>query len=732
MLKQIIALALLLTSSLPLGAAVLSGRTVDLETRNPIRDVNVRIIELDRVIASDRHGEFRIDHLDSGSYRLVATHVGYDHSDTLLVSTSDGQKIELQLRPMPWVLNSVVVTGTRSPHLLKDVPVQTEVITKRDFYRTGAKTVGDALSNAIGTSVNEDVSGQGATIRGVEGDRVLVLVDGERAVGRVKGTIDLGQFALNNVERIEVVKGTGSTLYGSDAMGGVINIITKKPSQSSGRANLYLDYGTFNTTNPSGELEWGTPRVALNMGGRLFKTDGFDLDKRTLHTNGQEDIKRFNLDGKVRWAAGGRWNLTASGRFMDETKLWIESEENETFVFDDDETNRRYDGSMTLDYLSGDRYSMKFRLYGTRYDHLWDKVRSSTGFLIDRSKTEDVFYEASYHSNYVIGQNHVATYGFDYNYQDLKSSELSVAPDADQAWDAYFQYEYSPYRHWVFLPGVRYEDHSSFGSKVNPSLNVMYRRGEEFKLRGFVGYGFRAPSLKQQYFLFDHLSAGYVVYGSRIDFPFQLPAGKSLKDLTAENSINSSLTAEFSYGTIGLHRLTYFYNHLEDLIDFDLMGFYGNYWRGVYVYQNVGTAITQGLEWESRVRMSEAVDFSFAYNYLYTLNLSLQEKLVNRPDHTIKFSLTGQLGKSGLGATFWGTYQSRKLWVPRSNTGGNEGEPVYAPHWTRLNLNLFKRWTTGVETFVRLENLLDETNIDYGYWPGFQVFAGLKYDIGIR
>lgn len=732
MFRSLIVLAALTALGSPLSAAMLSGRTLDLETRNPLRDVNVRILDLDRVIASDRHGEFILTNIDSGTYRLVATHVGYDVTDTMLVNTADERKVELLLRPMPWVLNSVVVTGTRSPHLLKDVPVQTEVVTKRDFYRTGAKTVGDALSNAIGTNINEDLSGQGATIRGIEGDRVLVLVDGERAVGRVRGSIDLGQFALNNVQRIEVVKGTGSTLYGSDAMGGVINIITNNPSQTSHYANLYADYGTFNTANPSAELAWGNSKVAFTTGGRLFKTDGFDLDERTLHTNGQEDIRRLNLDGKVRWATGGRWNLTASGRYMDEKKLWIETETNETFVYDNDETNKRYDGSLTLDYLSGERYSAKLRLYGTYYDHQWDKLRNSSGFLVDRSKTEDVFYEAAYHSNYVIGQNHVATYGFDFNYQDLKSSELSVAPDADQAWDAYFQYEYSPQRSWVFLPGVRYEDHSAFGSKVNPSLNVMYRRSESFKLRGFVGYGFRAPSLKQQYFLFDHLAAGYVVYGSKIDFPFQLPPGKTLTDLTAENSINSSLTAEFSYGSIGLHRLTYFYNHLQDLIDFDLMGFYGNYWRGVYVYQNVGTAITQGIEWESRVRMSEAVDFSLAYNYLYSRNLSRGEKLVNRPDHTLKFSLTGQLGKTGLGATFWGTYQSRKLWVPRSNTGGNEGDPIYAPHWTRLNLNFFKRWPNGFETFFRLENLLDETNMSYGYWPGFQVFVGLKYDINFK
>ena len=175
--------------------------------------------------------------------------------------------------------------------------------------------------------------------------------------------------------------------------------------------------------------------------------------------------------------------------------------------------------------------------------------------------------------------------------------------------------------------------------------------------------------------------------------------------------------------------MTYFYNHLEDLIEFTLIDFEQGYWRGRYVYQNVERAITQGIEWESRVRLSKAVDFSFSYNYLYSRDLGTGDKLVNRPDHAFKLFVTGYYERYGVGATFWGDYKSRKLWVPRSNTGGNEGDPQFAPHHTVLNLNLFKRFDGGWETFVRLENLLDETNVNYGYWPGFQVFAGVKWEI---
>ena len=399
-------------------AGSISGRVLDLETGNPIWGANIRIIELDTVLESSRQGEFLFENLQDSTYRLVATHVAFDHSDTLLVAVNGVTNFNVTLTPRPWVLEDVVVTGTRSPHLLKNVPVQTEVISKRDFQRTGATTVDEALTSSIGVAINDDLSGKGATIRGVQGDRILVLVDGERAVGRVNGAIDLGQLSLSNVEKIEVVKGTGSTLYGSDAMGGVINVITRKISNNSNRLNLRSEAGAYATFNPDLQFEYSNYGWGANLGAKYYHTDGFDLDKSTPHTNGLDEIDRINFDGKLKVKLSEGWGVTGSTRLMFEDRKWIESEiwpGNLLFIYDDDESNNRYDGSLQFDYLSGDQYSMNLRFYGSYYDHQWNKIERENDVWLDTSKTEDVFLEASYSSNYVIGQNHVATYGFDYN-----------------------------------------------------------------------------------------------------------------------------------------------------------------------------------------------------------------------------------------------------------------------------------------------------------------------------
>lgn len=729
-MKLAISIVLLLSAT-GVAAADLSGRTLDSQTGLPLRDVNIRLLESDRLVASDRHGEYRFDKLEPGRYSLVATHVGYDGRDTLVVEITDQTTFDILLEPSPWVLNDVVVTGTRSPHLLKEVPVQTEVITRRDFERSGARSVDEALRSAIGIQINEDVSGQGATIRGIDGDRVLVLVDGERAVGRVRGSIDLGQYKLSNVAKIEVVKGTGSTLYGSDAMGGVVNIITRRPVRDRTKLTLYSDYGTHNTYSPSAVLNFGNANRGFVFDAGWYATDGFDLAPETPHTNGQEKTSRLNLNAKFRKKLSTKWDLTASTRFMRERKDWFEFEyidELNQYLYNDIEINRRYDGSLSFDYRSGERYSMKTRVFVSYYDHDFDKF--SGDFWIDTSHTEDLFYEVSYTSNYTIGDGHVATYGLDYSYQDLRSDQVIDGSEADRNWAGYLQYEYTPLRQLTLLPGVRYEHHSTYGGFVNPSFNAMYDVSEGVKLRGFVGRGYRAPSIKQQYFIFDHSAAGYVVYGGNVPLPPDLNFDQSdFEDLAQENSINSSISAELSYGTIGLHRITYYYNHLEDLIEHLLIGFTPEYRRGVYVYQNIDRAVTQGIEWESRIELSDAIDFSFSYDYLHTRDLEKARELINKPAHTFKFSISGTDEASGLGITFWGDYHSRKLWVPITNTGGNEGEPEgYAPSRTRLNANIIKKFNDGLEMFVRLNNIGGGTNYEFGYWPGFQIFAGFKYN----
>ncbi len=704
----------LLVMSTPAFCVKISGTINSSSDKSPVVEANILVEELDLKARADLDGRYQIAIDNAGTYRLQITHVSFE---TRVLDIKLGERdtvVNVVLSPRTYIYDEVVVTGTRTPYLLKDVPVTTEVIRTDDAIRTGATTVDQALKSAVGINIDDNFSGSGASLRGLDPTRVLILIDGEKMVGRVRGAIDLAQISLANVEKIEVVKGVGSTLYGSDAIGGVVNIITRKP-QAQLRLNSAGEYGTFNSYMQNLELESKRGSWGLQMGARFDRTDGFDLDQSTPHTNGMERIKRFNLDGKVTRKLSKAFDLSINGNFFRERKDWIESEYIDpiTFTFDDQENNYRYSAGGKLNFQPNPRTLVDINLYGTYYDHLWEKFTAS-GSLSDKSRTEDYLGEASVSATHSYKEGHVVTMGGDLVAQSLKSEEIVAGKQEVSSGDVYMQYEWKPVESLTMLPGIRLEEHSTFGEHVNASINVMYNPHPRFRIRAFHGGGFRAPSIKELYFRFDHSAAGYIVIGGG-------------EDLRPEKSRNSSLSLEYSYEGIGLHRITYFYNDINDMIEFNLTGFSPTYWRGIYKYQNVFKAYTRGIEWQSELKINHHVDFSLSYTWLTAKNRETGHWLLNRPEHALKLLSSIHFDEVGLVVTAWGSWYSGKLWVPLGAQNDFESD-VWAPTRRDLNLSVSKRVWENLELFARGENLTDDVEIDFGYWPGRTFHAGLRWN----
>ena len=151
-------------------------------------------------------------------------------------------------------LDEIVVTGTKTERRLKNTPVITEVITRSEIEATGAENIGEALEHRVGVVVDRDAHGDGVQLQGLDSDYILILLDGEPQVGRIAGKLDLARISVENVERIEIVKGASSALFGSAAMGGVINVITRKTS-SPFAVQLTNNFETHNTIDSRSAVE---------------------------------------------------------------------------------------------------------------------------------------------------------------------------------------------------------------------------------------------------------------------------------------------------------------------------------------------------------------------------------------------------------------------------------------------------------------------------------------------
>ncbi len=701
-------------------AYTISGSVRDSITGENLPGASVFVVNSSLGASSDYRGRFVINDLPENirEIKLKIHLIGYDDKFVELSNINDLSAIKISLTPSPWKMDNVVITGTRRNYILKDVPVTTELITADEFRKTGALTVDEALDSHIGVTITDDLSGKGISLRGVDPSRVLVLIDGNRVIGRVQGSLDIGQLPLANVKQIEIIKGTGSTLYGSDALGGVVNIITRKPPALTS-FNLYGSYGSFNTSNIQADINSRLKGNGINFTTKYEHTDGFDLDKSTEHTNGLENVDRFNINNKTVVGISPGWEIEIAPGFMAESKYWIETQEIGSDIkinFDDYEYNYRYDLSLKSKTNLKDKADLILGLDGSLYDHTWEKY-SRAGVFIDTSITKDDIVEFSLLYNRTLASGHILTFGGDLSTQGLRSEQLASGDERIYQQDIYTQYEWRPVKKIILLPGVRFEHHKTYGDHFNPSFNIMWDACSYFNLRGSISRGFRAPSIKELYFEFDHSAEGYKVIGG----------GEHLRP---ETSDNFSITAEINYNKKAIHRFTYFRNDLNDLIEFVEIdpSEYDNpadtsiYYRGIYRYDNILKAKTEGIEWETEIRILDKLDLSFSYTYLLAKNLSdtlsgdSAPDLINRPRHTFKFNTGYLIALIGVDLNFWGYWHDRMLWTSRGDTPELTSDD-YAPSRWNLNIGLGKTLFRNFDLLFKVENITNETNVNYNYWP---------------
>lgn len=739
--------AIVLASVPPLHAATIEGRVFGDASGDPLPGVNVRVTGTHHGAASDLDGRYVIRGLPVGSHTLEITHLGYTPVE-LSVTLADGDVTvvrDVRLVADAVELDRVVYTATRTMQLLKDVPLQTEVVTAAEMRETGAITAAEALETEIGIEVRDDFSGQGIMLQGVDPEQVLILVDGNRVIGRVNGSIDLNQLSTQGIKQIEVVKGALSTLYGSEAIGGVVNIITDDPVQpltvtAELTGGSYVPSGggqesTFPAQlySPALEVQGRSGDLRFQAGVRYDESELFDSDPSTLHTDGAEAARRLSSHGKLSYDITESVNATVFSRYFNEDKDWIEDAFLTTVSvqFDDEETNRRFDlgGELRIEPDWAEIYSIK--VYRSDNHHDWGKFnRVGTRRQIDQSLSDETYNELATQVTRNLGPAHRVTVGADVyrwlietktifgEYRDEVSADLT-------AWAVYLQDEWLALPRLTLVPGIRYESHEVYGENISPKLSAMVELRDDLRLRGSVGQGYRAPSSKELYFTFNHATAGYIVFGN--------------PDLEPETSTSAMLSMEHTYKDRSTSRISVFHNDLRNLIDFDSLDVTQEFYVGRYRYENIISAYTQGVEIEEQLRFALIADWlgidydqarygtwnlGLAYSFLNTYNRETGEELLRRPNHSARINLSWR--KSGWNARLWGRYTSSALYQTIDATAEQTSDERTNPY-TLWNVSAGYRFGNGLDTRLTLENAFDTTHPRYGPYRGRIVSMTWRY-----
>ena len=636
----------------------------------------------------------------------------------------------------PSQLDPLVVSATRVERQLSDAPVRMEVVSRYEIKNIHARSLKEALENIPGLQLREihGKSGYEASLQGFTSDQLLIVIDGMPLAASTGSSVDLSQYAVLDIERIEVIKGAASAQYGSSAMGGVINIITRQ-AKSGLRGALMYDVGSYGEQNigerrtsiaqhhASAVLEGGSDVLKGRVSADVRNNKGFDATPETWSRQG-DDSQRKQYSAMLMYQPQAHSYLSVEGqRFEEDDKQWL-PEENKRLPNKYEEISRN-----RFNVNAGHRFDngtgMTFKALFERYQS--ESYKQNIGFvpydLRDMRLETDFFsWQLDLPSGFLNLDQHLLQLGIEVRNEALTqlkdgAAEIGDAGKADrQNYEFFLQDDYFFSDDGELVLGVRLQEDSDFGFHASPKAALKYRLFEEMDqqllVRASVGTGYRVPNLKERYYTFDHSSIGYMVMGN--------------PNLEPEVSTSYQFGALWQMNDDSSFDINAFYNDIHDLIQTDEDRATVVNGISIYSYENIDSAETYGVETVFKTRLMSDFGITAAHTYTRTKNKSTGEVLTQKPEHIARLGLDWQV-LDAWNITLRGRYQSRELAATSSKT--------WSPEWLTFDLKTSYQWTPYLRGFAGIDNLTNEqrdfaSGTDFGPIAGRFVYVGMEVQFG--
>lgn len=594
-------------------------------------------------------------------------------------------------------MEEIVVTGTKTDKLLGEVPVETILITRQEIEESNAKSVSGLLRQVPGFNFSQqsDLTGSMGyknTVRGlnVESRYLLVLVDGQRVFsGFHSGGMASAGFSHNVnvvpvtlIERIEIVKGPGSALYGSDAVVGVLNIITRRPSEET----QVIAGGGYGTYEAKGKDYLGnTPKDKSRYRYDAYAVVGGPISKRVkgmvsfsheanegTHPTTYDSYRNY-VHGRLEIAAADNLVLNAGAEYT----VWEEEEEN---IGDNKkETVPRF--YLNADYRIAPRHNLRFQAY---YQNLDADFKDP---LYGDQKADVSYSDAEIQYTGSFLKNHLVTAGLEY----LKESfDTGVVVDKKIATTStYVQDEWSLMNgRLVLVPGIRFDDNDVYGQEWNPKFSTMLTFGRDSKIRASVGRSFRAPST---------LYTSAEPINHVVQWVFANP------DLKPEKAVTWQVGLEQGFFQRRLKlSATYYHTNVQDMINYAATG---DTWLGlpVITHENMAEAKIQGVEASADLVITKELDLHLNYAYTDARDEKTDERLIDSPEHSFNAMLDYANKPSR-----WGGAISLAYTGDQRNLVFAPGASPKTEAFTSVGVNVWKEFMKGSRLTFQVDNLFDE------------------------
>jgi outer membrane receptor for ferrienterochelin and colicins len=635
-------------------------------------------------------------------------------------------------------LNEVIISATRTKRELTSIPLPIQLISAKAIAAANSIRLNDILEEQTGLLMVSDFGGvQGLQMQGLDSQYNLILIDGVPLIGRSAGTLDLARVTVGNIKQIEIVKGPSSSLYGNEALAGIVNIITQTPKTGfTGR--FYYRGGTFSSNDLNTELSYKKDKLGLYAFVNRFSNEGYDLvDSDDINT--VEPFHNYTFNTKINYEFSEKVKLFVSGRLYHQVQDNVASANSYNGESQIDEWNFH----SKLEFTFNESWHNQFEFYTTTYkaeeflNDAADNLFSYSDFKQRFSRPEfRTVFKPNTHNSFIAGVG--------MQFESLQRTDFFENPKFNSSY-LYSQYEYKKNDEFNLILGLRFDRHNEYASQLSPKAAVRYKFNDKLAVKGSVSYGFKTPDFRQLYFDFTNATVGYTVLGYNAVTTIipELEANGDIANLLVplsgfEGNLKPERSIGYNFG-IDLEidsklkiNLNLFRNEISNLIDTRVIARKTN-GQNVFSYYNVNEIYTQGLELNANLKFNKNTVLTTGYQLLYAKDKKaiqafkngevfarltptspafvLSKKdyfgLLNRSRHMLNFKLSYHIKKWNLDSNIRATYRSKFGLYDNNGNGYLDAYDTFVSGYSifdfAINKTIFEHYKLG----FGMDNFLD-------------------------
>jgi outer membrane receptor for ferrienterochelin and colicins len=633
------------------------------------------------IVSSGDNGRYHFSKLKPGKVILQAQSIGYlPFTDTLSL-TAGVNTYQVVLKKKDALLGDVLVTGLKrgNPNAESLIKIENSImpvtiIDRRTIELMGSRRLDEVLKEQTGIAIVNDVTGGarsvGVQMQGFGSEYVLVLIDGQPMVGRNGGNFDLSRISVSNIERIEITKGAASLVYGGDALGGTINVITRH-AITERQAYAAVNYGTNETIDISldGETPLLKKKGSLALNTNYYHTGGFNTSQGTIKGTTAPPYDNYGVQARFRYRFNDNNLISVMGRFglrrSFMTKDFGANYKTED-VLDEYDINL----SANFDHQFNDRWRSMTRYYLTRYSADMS-VNLAQGDSISQTKFAQLLNRLEQQIAFTIPKKLDVVAGVG---GTIESIDENILSDQNRI-SSYFGYVQANWKATGKLEltgGLRYDQIVDYGWRLDPSMAVKFRLLPTLTLKAAYGTAFKAPDMRKLYQVFYNPAFNYIMVGNAVlrNTVNQLRERGQVSQYELETaydeikglSLNAEMSKSYNFSVIYetpnkkiRAEAGAFYHNITNQINPVLIGRDINA-NLIYSYRNNAKAYYQGAELSLSVSPLNDLQISGGYQYLLAKDKTVKDEIREGGKYFSPLfdPHTGYVNHNPTGDDYWG------------------------------------------------------------------------------